>query len=92
MASIGDRVLVPSRKIGAAPREGVVTGVTGSLLRVRWATGEETSILPSMGSIEVIGKTRSRTAKKSAEVAAKPTKTSTVPTAKAKPTAKKRSK
>jgi len=92
MASIGDRVLVPTRKIGAAPREGVVTGVTGSLLRVRWSTGEESTILPSMGSIEVIGKTRSPTAKKAAKLAAKPTKPSKVSAVKAKPTAMKRGK
>jgi hypothetical protein len=69
MAAVGDRVHVPSRKIGEAPREGVVTGLTGSLLRVRWSTGEETMILPSVGSIEVIGKTPSRTTKKVAKVA-----------------------
>ena len=92
MAAVDDRVHIPSRKIGEAPREGVVTGLTGSLLRVRWSTGEESTIMSSMGSIEVIGKTRSPTAKKAAKVAAKPTKPSKVPAAKAKPTAKKAAK
>jgi hypothetical protein len=30
--------------------------VTGSLLRVRWATGEESTFVPSMGSLAVVGK------------------------------------
>ena len=58
MAVVGDRVQVPSRKIGEAPRDGVVTGVTGSLLRVRWSTGEESTVAPSMGSLTIVGKTR----------------------------------
>ena len=56
MAVVGDRVQVPSRKVGEAPRDGVVTGVTGSLLRVRWSTGEESTVVPSMGSLAVVGK------------------------------------
>jgi len=58
MAVVGDRVHVPSRKLGEAPRDGVVTGVTGSLLRVRWSTGEESTVVPSMGSLAVVGKIR----------------------------------
>ena len=56
MAVVGDRVLVPSTKVGESPRDGVVTGVTGSLLRVRWSTGEESTFVPSMGSLAVVGK------------------------------------
>jgi len=56
MAVVGDRVQVSSRKVGEAPRDGVVTGVTGSLLRVRWSTGEESTVVPSMGSLAVVGK------------------------------------
>jgi hypothetical protein len=58
MAVVGDRVQISSRKVGEAPRDGVVTGVTGSLLRVRWSTGEESTVVPSMGSLAVVGKTR----------------------------------
>ncbi len=53
---VGDRVQISSRKVGEAPREGVVTGVTGSLLTVRWSTGEESTVVPSMGSLAVVGK------------------------------------
>jgi hypothetical protein len=56
MAVIGDRVQISSRKVGEAPRGGVVTGVTGSLLRVRWSTGEESTVVPSMGSLAVVEK------------------------------------
>lgn len=51
MAVAGDRMQVPARKVGDAPREGVVTGVVGSLLRVQWSTGEESTFVPSMGSL-----------------------------------------
>ncbi len=56
MAVVGDRVQISSRKVGEAPRDGVVTGATGSLLRVRWSTGEESTVVPSMGSLAVVGK------------------------------------
>src|ERR1035438_4843082 len=58
IAVVGGRVQVPSKKVGEAPRDGVVTGLTGSLLRVRWSTGEESTVVPSMGSLAVVGKTR----------------------------------
>ncbi len=56
MAVVGDRVQILSKKVGEAPRDGVVTGVTGSLLRVRWSTGEESTVVPSMGSLTIVGK------------------------------------
>ena len=53
MAEVGDRVAATSK---AAARSGVVTAVTGSLLRVRWDTGEETSFVPAAGALSVIAK------------------------------------
>ena len=64
MAVVGDRVQVPSKRVGQTPRDGVVTGVSGSLLRVTWSGGEESTILPSMGSLVVVGKVRGPRAKK----------------------------
>ncbi len=58
MVAVGDRVQVPSKRVGQAPRDGVVTGVSGSLLRVSWSGGEESTIFPSMGSLVVVGKAR----------------------------------
>jgi hypothetical protein len=51
MAEVGDRVAVISK---ATSRSGVVTAVTGSLLRVLWDTGEETSFVPAAGALRVI--------------------------------------
>ncbi len=33
-----------------------MTGASGSLLRVRWSTGEESTVVHSMGSLAVVGK------------------------------------
>ena len=87
MAAVGDRVQVPSKRVGQAPREGVVIGASasGGLLRVRWSTGEESSITPSMGSLVVVGKARggrgtagsaSKPSKKSSTAPSKPAKSS----------------
>lgn len=53
MANVGDHVVVESEKVGTPPRRGVVTGVSGRMLTVRWESGEETSFLPSAGSLRV---------------------------------------
>ena len=58
MAVVGDRVQVPSKRVGQLPREGVVTGVSGGLLRVEWSTGEESTITPASGSLLVVGRVR----------------------------------
>jgi hypothetical protein len=60
MASVGDRVRVLQNKAGQPPRDGVVTAVSGSMLRIRWSTGEETSLVPGSGSVSVVGKARAR--------------------------------
>ena len=66
MVSVGDKVRVLPNKAGQPPREGVVTGVSKSLLRVRWSTGKESSFVPGTGSVTVIGKaTAGSTTKKS---------------------------
>ena len=53
MAQVDDRVQVVSPKLGGHVREGVVTGVSGSLLRIRWSTGEESTVVPASGSLRV---------------------------------------
>jgi len=64
MPEVGDRVRVRSKKVGQAEREGVVAQVLGTLLRVQWSTGEESTFAPGPGSLTVIG--RSRAARKKA--------------------------
>ena len=58
MANIGDRVQALSSKLGQSPREGVVTGVSGRLLQVRWSSGEESTIVPAVGSVTIIAKAK----------------------------------
>jgi hypothetical protein len=70
MAAVGDRVQVPSKRVGQAPRDGIVTSVSGSLLRVMWSGGEESTIFPSMGSLVVVGKVRAPSKKATAKKAA----------------------
>ncbi len=59
MVNVGDRIRLSSMK---GHREGVVTAVTGSLMRVRWASDEETTVVPAPGTLTVLaagGKTKS---------------------------------
>ncbi len=56
MVVIGDRVRVLSAK--AAPREGVVTAVAGAMLRIHWASGPESSLVPAPGSLTVLGRAK----------------------------------
>ena len=56
MAEVGDRVQALSPRVGQAVREGVVTGVSGGLLRIKWSTGEESTVVPAAGSLRVTGK------------------------------------
>ena len=73
MADVGDRVSVASSRIGQPPREGTVTAKTGNLLRVRWSTGEESTVVPSVGSLTVLPPGRSR-ARRAAPKQAAPVK------------------
>lgn len=51
--NVGDRIVVESEKVGVPPRRGVVTGVSGTLLAVRWENGHESRFVPSAGSLRV---------------------------------------
>ncbi len=65
MVEVGDQIRLSSMK--GRDREGVVTAVTGPLVRVRWSPGEETTVVPAPGTLTVLaaGKAASsRTAKK----------------------------
>jgi hypothetical protein len=56
MVDIGDRVQLASRKVGQEPRTGVVTGVTGQVIIVRWSSGEESRLVPGPGALTVLGR------------------------------------
>ena len=49
---VGDRICLSSMK--GPDREGLVTAVTGSLVRVRWLSGEETMVAPAPGTLSVL--------------------------------------
>lgn len=53
MVKVGDRIVVESEKVGSPPRRGEVTGVSGRLLTVRWEDGDQTTFVPSAGSLRV---------------------------------------
>jgi hypothetical protein len=55
MVDVGDRVQLASRKVGHKPRTGVVTGVTGQAITVRWSSGEESRLVPGPGALTVVG-------------------------------------
>ena len=52
MVNVGDRIRLSSTK--GPDRDGVVTAVTGSLLRVRWPSDEETTMVPAPGTLTVL--------------------------------------
>jgi hypothetical protein len=52
MVEVGDRIRLSSMK--GPDREGVVTAVTGSLVRVRWSSVEETTVVPAPGTLTVL--------------------------------------
>ena len=52
MVEVGDRIRLSSMK--GPVREGLVTAVTGSLVRVRWPSGDETTVAPAPGTISVL--------------------------------------
>ena len=55
MVNVGDRIRLSSTK--GPDRDGVVTAVTGSLLRVRWPSDEETTVIPAPGTLTVLAAT-----------------------------------
>lgn len=52
MVKVGDRIRLSSGK--GPDREGVVTAVTGAMVRVRWPAGEETTVVPAPGTLTVL--------------------------------------
>jgi hypothetical protein len=78
MVNAGDRIRLSSMK--GPDREGVVTEVMGSLLKVRWSSQEETTFAPAPGTLTVLTEPVSETApptkKKAKKAAAKAAKRS----------------
>ena len=52
MVKVGDRIRLSSGK--GPDREGVVAAVTGSMVRVRWPSEPETTVIPAPGTLTVL--------------------------------------
>lgn len=52
MVNVGDHIRLSSMK--GPDREGVVTAVTGPLVRVRWPSDQETTVIPAPGTLTVL--------------------------------------
>ena len=84
MANVGDRIRLSSMK--GPDREGIVTAVIGSLIRVRWSSDDETTVIPAPGTLTVLaaGKlpqkvAKERSAKQPASATKNPVNKSTTP-------------
>ena len=73
MVKVGDHISLASN---AATRSGVVVGLSGSLIRVRWESGAETNVIPGPGTLSVVPSAKKpKATKKSAPAKkAKPSK------------------
>lgn len=71
MPKVGDRVVVAGQKVGGGTREGTLTGVVGSMIRVRWTDGAETLFSPGAGTVEYLAGKAKPNGKTSAKAAAK---------------------
>jgi hypothetical protein len=78
MPDIGDRVEVTSWK--AAPRVGTVIAISDRPITVRWDSGEQTSLIPGPGVLNVVAKGRGRKLASKKATAIKKTQPSKTPT------------
>jgi hypothetical protein len=65
MPKVGDRVVVEGSKVGGSRREGTLTQVVGSLIKIRWVDGGETLMAPGAGSIQFLPGNSKKGAEKS---------------------------
>lgn len=85
MVKVGDQVRLSSGK--GPDRDGVVVAVTGSMLRIRWPSSEESTMVPAAGTLTVLGpavRPRRAAPKKAAGRKASPKKATAKKTAAAK--------
>ena len=64
MVKVGDRIRLASGK--GPDREGSVTAVMGAMVRVRWSSASETTVIPAPGTLTVVAASRARAPKKAA--------------------------
>lgn len=71
MVDVGDEIELATKKIGQAPRIGTVVAIVGSLVTVRWPTGDQTKLVAAPGTLSVIRAAGSKTAKPTSAAAKK---------------------
>lgn len=54
---VGDRIVIETEKVGQEPRRGVIVDLRDPLIRVRWDSGDESTIVPSSGVMTVLAGT-----------------------------------
>lgn len=63
MVEVGDEIELSTTKVGRAPRTGTVIAVRERLVTVRWPTGEQSTLVPSPGTLSVVHPVRRKIAK-----------------------------
>ena len=63
MVEVGDEIELSTKKVGQPPRTGTVIAVRERLVTVRWPTGEQSTLVPSPGTLSVVRPARHRSAK-----------------------------
>ena len=63
MVEVGDEIELSTKKVGQAPRTGTVVAVRERLVTVRWPTGEQSTLVPSPGTLSVVHPAKSKPAK-----------------------------
>src|SRR5436309_6058041 len=63
MVEVGDEIELSTKKVGQAPRTGTVIAVRERLVTVRWPTGEQSTLVPSPGTLSVVHPAKSKPAK-----------------------------
>jgi hypothetical protein len=63
MVEVGDEIELSTKKVGQAPRTGTVIAVRERLVTVRWPTGEQSTLVPSPGTLSVVRHVKRKNAK-----------------------------
>ena len=63
MVEVGDEIELSTKKVGQAPRTGTVIAVRERLVTVRWPTGEQSTLVPSPGTLSVVRPARRKNTK-----------------------------
>jgi uncharacterized protein DUF1918 len=63
MVEVGDEIELSTKKVGQAPRTGTVIAVRERLVTVRWPTGDQSTLVPSPGTLSVVRPVRRKIAR-----------------------------